>query len=46
MLVEGSSIDHCIERINRITSDAAHQYGFAVLERGTDADDDDDDDDE
>jgi hypothetical protein len=30
----GESIDSCIARMNRITSNLGHHYGFAVLERG------------
>lgn len=30
----GTTIDNCILRFNRIASVVAHQYGFAVLERG------------
>jgi hypothetical protein len=29
-----SSIDECVTRFNRVSSQAAHLYGFAVLERG------------
>lgn len=30
----GESMDGCIERINRMAAEAAHEQGFAVLERG------------
>lgn len=29
-----ANMDECIVEMNRITSDAAHEYGFPVLERG------------
>ena len=32
--VGSSSIDDCIQRFNRRAAELAHQYGFAVLERG------------
>lgn len=31
---DGLQTDACIQRINRITTDAAHLFGFAVLDRG------------
>lgn len=31
---EGSSIDDCIVRFNRVATDAAHNHGFPVLDRG------------
>ena len=30
----GTNMDACISRVNRLVADAAHMYGFAVLERG------------
>jgi hypothetical protein len=33
--IEGSiSLDHCIKKLNRITTTLANKYGFAVLDRG------------
>lgn len=31
---DGLKADACIQRLNRIATDAAHAYGFAVLDRG------------
>lgn len=31
---QGEAMDSCISRLNRITANAAHEQGFAVLERG------------
>lgn len=31
---QGELMDACISRLNRITANAAHEYGFPVLERG------------
>jgi hypothetical protein len=30
----GSLVDECILRVNRVAADEAHKHGFAVLERG------------
>ncbi len=32
--VEGLRTDACIQKVNRAANDAAHAYGFAVLDRG------------
>jgi hypothetical protein len=34
MWKNGEAMDGCIDRINRVAVDAAHEQGFAVLERG------------
>lgn len=31
---DGSNVDECIQRMNRVAATAAHAHGFAVLERG------------